>query len=114
MHEQDEVMLEQDAMMDDAQERRWRRWIAGRCYCTYPIPVSDPSRRPMHCERCGGFIPAPVTQTNATETNAELIDALERENRVLRIALLVMIAIAAVAVYLYDRAVTTIIGGGTP
>jgi len=103
MHERDEIVA-QDAMMDDAQERRWRRWISGRCYCTYPIPVSDPFRRPMHCERCGGFIPAPVI--DATETNAELIDALERENRILRVALLVMIAIAAVAVYLYDKAVT--------
>jgi hypothetical protein len=48
------------------------------------------------------------------ETDAKLIDALERENRTLRVALLVMIAIAAVAVYLYDKAVTTIIAGGTP
>jgi hypothetical protein len=61
----------------------------------------------MHCERCGGFIPAPVIDT---ETDAKLIDALERENRILRVALLVMIAIAAVAVYLYDKAVT----GGMP
>jgi len=110
MHEQDKVRLEQGAMMDDAEERRWRRWISGRCYCTYPIPVSDPFRRPMHCERCGGYIPAPVVDTNTTETQAELIEALERENRVLRVALLVMIAIAAVAVYLYDKAVT----GGMP
>jgi len=108
MHERerDEVMLGQDGM-DAAHERRWRRWISGQCYCTYPIPVSDPSRRPMHCERCGGFIHAPVIDT---ETDAKLIDALERENRILRVALLVMIAIAAVAVYLYDRAVT----GGMP
>jgi hypothetical protein len=106
----DEGMLKQDAMQD-AQERRWRRWIAGRCYCAYPIPVSDPFRRPMHCERCGGFIPAPVIDT---ESDAKLIDALERENRILRVALLVMIAIAAVAIYLYDRAVTTIISGGMP
>jgi len=110
MHRRDEIM-EQDAVMDDAQERRWRRWIAGRCYCTYPVPVSDPTRRPMHCERCGGFIPASAIDT---DTNAELVESLERENRILRIALLVMIAIAAVAVYLYDKAVTTIITGGTP
>jgi len=108
MHEQDKVRLEQDAIMDDAQDRRWRRWIARRCYCTYPIPVSDPSRRPSLCERCGGFIPAPVI--DATETDSERIAELERENRILRVALLVMIAIAAVAVYLYDKAVT----GGMP
>ena len=108
---EDEIMREQDAMFDEVQERRWRRWIAGRCYCAYPIPVSDPARRPMHCIRCGRYVPASASdaETDATETNA-LIDSLERENRVLRIALLVMIAIAAVAVYLYDKAVT----GGMP
>ena len=106
MHE-DEVMREQDAMIDEAQERLWGRWISGRCFCTYPILVSDPTRRHMHCERCGGFIPAPVIEM---ETDAKLIDELERENRILRVALLVMIAIAAVAVYLYDKAVT----GGMP
>jgi hypothetical protein len=134
MHEQDEVMLNQDEAHeqgvmvdeyeyeshaqdavveeDEAHARRWRRWISGRCYCTYPIPVCDPARRPSHCERCGGFIPVSVidTETNATETNAELIEALERENRILRVAFLVMTVIAAVAVYLYDKAVT----GGMP
>jgi hypothetical protein len=70
----------------------------------------------MHCRRCGGFIPPSVddTETDATATNAELIDSLERENRILRVALLVIIAIAAVAIYLYDKAVTTAISGGMP
>jgi len=108
MHEQDKVRLEQGAMMDDAQDRRWRRWIARRCYCTYPIPVSDPSRRPPLCERCGGYIPAPVI--DATETDSERIAELERENCILYIAFIIMTAIAAVAVYLYDKAVT----GGMP
>jgi len=114
-HERDEI-VEQDAMMDDAEERRWRRWISGRCYCTYPIPVSDPTIRPMYCIRCGGYVPASArdAETNATETNAELIESLERENRILRVALLVIIAIAAVAIYLYDKAVTTAISGGMP
>jgi len=105
-------IVEQDAMMDDAEERRWRRWISGRCYCAYPIPVSDPTRRPMYCIRCGGFIPPSDdgTETDATATNAELIDSIERENCILYIALIIMIAIAAVAVYLYDKAVT----GGMP
>jgi len=98
----------QDAMIEDAQDRRWRRWISGRCYCTYPIPVSDPSRRPPLCERCGGYIPAPVI--DATETDSERIAELERENCILYIAFIIMTAIAAVAVYLYDRAVT----GGMP
>jgi hypothetical protein len=110
-HERNEIM-EQDAV-DDAQERRWRRWIAGRCYCTYPIPVSDPSRRPSHCERCGGYIPAPVPVIDI-DAETERIAELERENRILRVAILVMTAIAAVAVYLYDKAVTTLISGGTP
>jgi hypothetical protein len=111
---EDEVMLGQDAMAEAAQERRWRRWISGRCYCTYPIPVSDPTRRPPLCERCGGFIPAPLIDATETNADAERIAELERENRILRIALLVMIAIAAVAVYLYDKAVTAAISGGTP
>jgi len=92
-----------------SQERRWRRWIAGRCYCTYPVPVSDPARRPPHCEQCGGYIPAPVPVIDI-DADAERIAELERENRILRVALLVMVAIAAVAVYLYDKAVT----GGMP
>ena len=114
MHERDEI-VEQDAVIDDAEERRWRRWISGRCYCAYPIPVSDPTRRPMYCIRCGGFIPpSDDTETDATATNAELIDSIERENCILYIALIVMIAIAAVAIYLYDKAVTTAISGGMP
>jgi hypothetical protein len=116
MHERDEVMLEQDAVIDDAQERRWRRWISGRCYCTYPSPVRDPTRRPMYCIRCGGYVPASArdAETDATATNAELIDSIERENCILYIALIVMIAIAAAAIYLYDKAVTTAISGGIP
>jgi len=93
-----------------AQERLWRRWISGRCYCTYPIPVSDPARRPPHCERCGGFIPAPVINATETDADAERIAELERENSILYIASILMTAIAAVAVYLYDKAVT----GGMP
>jgi hypothetical protein len=114
-HERDEI-VEQDAMMDDAHERRWRRWISGRCYCAYPILVSDPTRRPMYCIRCGGFIPpsASDAETDAAATNAALVDSIERENRILRVALIIMIAIAAVAVYLYDKAVTAAISGGTP
>jgi hypothetical protein len=108
-HDRDEVMLGQDGM-DAAQERRWRRWVSGRCYCVYPIPVSDPSRRPPHCQRCGGYIPVPVIDT---ETDAKTIDVLERENCILYIAFIIMTAIAAVAVYLYDKAVTTTIAGGT-
>ena len=95
--------------IEDMQERRWRRWISGRCYCTYPIPVSDPFRRPMHCERCGGYIPAPVIDATG-HADAERIAELERENCILYIAFIIMTAIAAVAVYLYDKAVT----GGMP
>jgi hypothetical protein len=101
-HKQNEIV--------EAHERRWRRWIAGRCYCTYPVPVSDPSRRPAHCAQCGGYIPAPVPVIDI-DAETERIAELERENRVLRVAFLVMTAIAAVAVYLYDKAVTTISGG---
>jgi len=96
--------------IEDAQERRWRRWIARRCYCTYPIPVSDPSRRTPLCERCGGYIPAPVIDATGTHADAKRIAELERENCILYIAFIIMTAIAAVAVYLYDKAVT----GGMP
>ena len=109
MHERDEIM-EQDAVIDDAQDRRWRRWIVRRCYCTYPIPVSDPFRRPPLCERCGGYIPAPVIDATGTHADAKRIAELERENCILYIAFIIMTAIAAVAVYLYDKAVT----GGMP
>jgi type IV secretory pathway component VirB8 len=63
----------------------------------------------MHCERCGGYIPAPVIDATG-HADAERIAELERENCILYIAFIIMTAIAAVAVYLYDKAVT----GGMP
>ena len=94
-------------------DEQWRRWLNERCACLRPVLVQEPDRYPHMCAKCGGYV-LETRDDDALQEAYERIVALERENRILRIAILVFIVIAIVAVALYDGAVTSAIRGGQP